>query len=140
MQFSKDIVAIGRYFRRCRNVYMENFGLKGIHARYLMEVSQTPGVSQDKLSQRLGVDKSNVARQVAMLEDNAFLLRKPSKEDKRVLCLYPTDKSLALLPDLQEAMEGWENAALSSLDPQERAQLLSLMNKMRQWTERSGME
>lgn len=140
MQFSKDIVGIGRYFRRCRNVYMENFGLKGIHARYLMEVSQTPGVSQDKLAQRLGVDKSNVARQAAMLEDNEFLLRKPSTEDKRVLCLYPTEKTLALLPGLREAMQNWEDAALGCLERQEKEQLLSLMSKVRIQTEGGGTE
>ncbi len=140
MQFSKDIAAVGRYFRRRRNQYMEAFGLKSIHARYLINVCQTPGISQDKLSQQLGVDKSNVARQVAVLEEKELLLRKPSTEDKRVLCLFPTEKTLALLPDLQEAMEGWENAALGSLNAEEKKQLLSLMAKVRAWTEGSGKE
>lgn len=140
MQFSKDVMAVSRYFRRRRNQYMEAFGLKSIHALYLIGVCQTPGISQDKLSQQLGVDKSNVARQVAVLEEKEFLLRKPFKEDKRVLCLYPTEKTLALLPGLREAMQGWENAALGYLEPQEKEQLLLLMAKVRVRTEGDGMQ
>ena len=140
MQFSKDVSAIGRYFRRRRNQYMEAFGLKSIHALYLIDVCQSPGISQDKLAQRLGIDKSNVARQVAILEENALLIRKPSTEDKRMLCLFPTEKTLTLLPNLQEAMQDWENAALGGLSTEEKKQLLTLIAKVRLRTEGSGTE
>lgn len=136
MQFSKDIAKISKYFRRRRNQYMEPFGLKGIHARLLADVFEDPGISQDKLAQRLCIDKSNVARHVAFLEENGFLERRPSREDKRVLCLYVTDKTRELLPGFQKAMNDWEGELLAALSREERGQLLCLLRKACATTER----
>lgn len=130
MQISKDIAAVGRYLRRHRNQYMEPFGLKSIHARYLIEVCENPGISQDGLTQLLNFDKSNVARQAALLEEQGFLQRSPG-EDKRVLRLYPTEKTLALLPGLQTAMDGWERDLLRSLTPEEESTFAALLAKIR---------
>lgn len=130
MQISKDIAAVGRYLRRHRNQYMEPFGLKSIHARYLIEVCENPGISQDGLTQLLSFDKSSVARQAALLEEQGFLQRSPG-EDKRVLRLYPTEKTLALLPGLQAAMDGWERDLLRSLTPEEESTFAALLAKIR---------
>ena len=134
MQISKDIATISRYLRRHRNEYMEPFGLKSIHARYLIEICQNPGISQDGLAQLLGFDKSSVARQATLLEEQGFLLRSPG-EDKRVLQLHPTEKTLALLPGLQAAMEGWEHNLVRDLTQEERALLAALLGKLRARTE-----
>lgn len=131
MQFSKDVAVIAKYFRQQRNQYVEPFGLKGLHARMLIDVCEHSGLSQDGLAQRMRIDKSNVARQVAVLEENGFLLRKPSGEDKRVMCLYPTQKTLELLPGLQEETERWEHVLLGVLTPGERIQLLELLHRVR---------
>lgn len=130
LQISADLAAVARYLRRQRNQYMEPFGLKSVHARYLIEVCENPGISQDGLTQRLGFDKSNVARQAALLEENGFLRRSPG-EDKRILQLYPTDKTLVLLPNLRQAMEGWEQELTRDLTGDEKALLEKLLSKVR---------
>lgn len=129
MQISKDVMTVARYLRRQRNRYMEPFGLKSIHARYLIEVCQNPGISQDGLTQLLGFDKSNVARQAALLEEDGFLRRCPGA-DKRVLQLHPTEKTLELLPNLQQAMDSWERELLQDLTPEEEAIFESLFAKV----------
>lgn len=132
MRISKEIVAVSRYFRQQRHGYMEQLGLKGLHARFLTDICQDPGISQDGLAQRIGIDKSNVARQVAFLEENEFLYREPSSSDKRVLCLYPTEKTLDMLPGLQAAMELWEQTLLQDLTEQEAEQLYALLARVSQ--------
>ena len=134
-KISKDIMSIARAMRRHRNAYMAPLGLKGLHVRYLMELCDTPGISQDRLAQRLGTDKSNVTRQVAVLEEQGYLLRQPSREDKRVLCLLPTEKTLQLLPHMQKSMEQWEDQLTEELTGQEYALLQSLLEKVRQKAE-----
>lgn len=129
MQISKDVMTVARYLRRRRNRYMEPFGLKSIHARYLIEVCQNPGISQDGLTQLLGFDKSNVARQAALLEEDGFLRRSPGT-DKRVLQLYPTEKTLELLPKLTQAMDSWEQELLQDLTSEEKAVFESLFAKV----------
>lgn len=134
MQFTKDISMISRYLRRQRNAYMEPLGLKSIHARYLMEVCQTPGLSQDALVQLLGFDKSGIARHAAYLEEEGYLERRPGK-DKRVLHLYPTEKTLQLYPKMQEAMNQWESTLLQGLSPEDRKTLKQLLAQVRRVAE-----
>lgn len=138
MQISKDIAAVSRHLRRRRNRYMEPFGLKSVHARYLLEIAQQPGISQDRLAQQLGFDKSNVTRQAALLEEGGFIRRQPSDQDKRVLQLYPTERTLTLLPQLQQAMEEWEQALTRMLTKEEKHALECLLAKLRRTAEQEG--
>lgn len=129
MQISKDLGTIGRYLRRQKHMYMEPLGLKGLHAGFLADICREPGISQDGLAQRIGVDKSNIARQAAILEEKGFLYRSQG-QDKRVLCLYPTEKTLALFPGLCSSMEQWEQTLLQDLSGEEIQQLSSLLAKV----------
>ncbi len=139
MQITKDLAAIGRYLRRCRHQYMAPFGLKSIHARLLIEVCENPGISQDGLGQKLGFDKSNITRQAAFLEEAGYLTRKQG-QDKRVLALYPTDKTAQLLPGLQEAMQEWEHSLLRELTAREQETLSLLLAKLRATAEREDRD
>lgn len=130
MEISKDLAAIGRYMRRQRNGYMAPFGLKGIHARLLLHILRTPGISQDGLAQRAGFDKSNIARQVALLEEKGYLRRSPDPQDKRVMQLFPTPQTQALEAELLEAMERWEQQLLKNLSQQERQTFGDLLKKV----------
>jgi len=134
-KISRDIMTVARAMRRHRNAYMEPLGLKGLHVRYLTEVCANPGISQEKLAQRLGTDKSNVARQAAVLEEGGYLLRSPAKEDKRVLCLRPTERTLELLPNMQENMDAWESRLTEALTAEEYGLLQSILEKVRKKAE-----
>ena len=131
MQITKDLAAIGRYLRRQRNRYMANLGLKGLHARLLLDILEHPGISQDGLAQLAGFDKSNIARQLAVLEEAGFVKRTPAPTDKRVLELTPTEKTLALQPELLCAMEKWEEELVAELSAEEIQTLTGLLNKLR---------
>lgn len=130
-QFSRDVNAIDRYLRRLRRQYMEPEGLKGIHARLIMAVNRTPGCSQDQLARRMWFDKSTIARQLEFLEKKGFITRTPSQTDKRVMCVYPTEKLVAFQPGLKAAMEEWEMELLSDLTFEEQVQLNALLAKVR---------
>ncbi len=131
-KFSRDINAIDRYLRGHRREYMEPLGLKGIHARLFMMISKTPGLSQDQLAKRIGFDKSTIARQLEQLEQMGYVNRNASEKDKRVLCVYPTEKMLEFVPGLKSAMQCWEDALLQELTEEELAQLTCIMEKIRE--------
>lgn len=130
-QFSSNFNAVDRYLRRYRREYMAPYGLKGIHARLFMAICRTPGCSQDQLAKRMWFDKSTIARQMELLEKKEFIIRKPSEKDKRVLCVYPTEKMLAIQPDLKMAMEQWEATLLQDLSEEEKQQLNDLLTRVR---------
>ena len=135
----RHLTAISRCGTEYRKQYLSAADIQGRHARYLIEICDRPGISQEGLSRRLLVDKSTVARQCVILEEADFLLRKPSTDDKRILQLFPTEKTLALLPTLTEAWDSWEALLTQDMTEDEKALAAELLVKMkikaRQWME-----
>lgn len=127
----RDITEITRCGVQYRTENLAPMGLKACHASYLSEICAEPGISQDTLAQRICINKSNVARQVAVLEEDGFILRKPSASDKRAMELYPTEKTLELLPQIRDILKCWENCITSTLTEEEKELLTSLLARMK---------
>lgn len=132
---SRNINAIDRYLRHKRREYMEPLGLKGIHAWLCVTICSLPGASQDQIVRKLWFDKSTIARQLELLESMGFVERRPSETDKRVLCVYPTEKLKDFLPGLHQAMEEGEEFLLQALEQEEQEQLIALLRKVRKRAE-----
>ena len=129
-QIIRDMLEISRCGVQYRSDYLAPMGLKSIHASYLTEVCANPGISQDKLARLICINKSNVARQVAVLEEDGFIIRTPSAADKRVIELYPTQKTLDLLPQITDMLMRWETCITKDLSDEEKELLSSLLRKM----------
>ena len=130
-QIIRDITEIARCGAQYRTEALAPMGLKACHASYLTEICAHPGISQDKLAARICINKSNVARQVAILEEGGFLQRSPSWEDKRIMKLYPTQKTLDLLPQIMDIMDAWQELLVKDLSWKEQELLEGLLEKMR---------
>ena len=129
-QIIRDMLEISRCGVQYRSDYLAPMGLKSIHASYLTEVCANPGISQDKLARLICINKSNVARQVAVLEEDGFIIRTPSAADKRVIELYPTQKTLDLLPQITDMLMRWETCITKDLSDEEKELISSLLRKM----------
>ena len=129
-QIIRDMLEISRCGVQYRSDNLAQFGLKSIHASYLTEICANPGISQDRLARIICINKSNVARQVAVLEEDGFVRRVPSAADKRVMELYPTEKTLEILPRINEMLMYWENCITHDLTEEEKELLSALLRKM----------
>ena len=130
-QIIKDMTEITRCGVDYRTEKLAPLGLKACHASYLLEICDEPGISQDKLAQRICINKSNVARQVSILEENGFVSRQPCTVDKRVMKLYPTEKTLEMLPQIQQIMNCWESCLTHDLTQEEMDTLSALLARMK---------
>ena len=130
-QIIRDMIEISRCGVQYRMDYLAPMGLKSIHASYLTEICANPGISQDKLARLIYLNKSNVARQVAVLEEDGFITRTPSASDKRAMELYPTQKTLDLLPQLNKLLSCWEDCITHDLSEEEKELLSGLLDKMK---------
>lgn len=130
-QIIKDMTEITRCGVQYRLDCLTPMGLKSCHASYLTEICRTPGISQDGLARLICINKSNVARQAAVLEEEGFITRKPSASDKRVMELYPTQKALDLLPQIADILKKWEVCITSELSEEEMELLSGLLAKMK---------
>jgi len=123
-----EIVRCGMQYR---NEQLAPFGLKSSHASYLLEICRSPGISQDTLAKRICFNKSNIARQIAVLEEGGFVRRKPGAEDKRVMELYPTEKTLELMPQIRQVLRSWRSYLMEGLSEEEIAVLDKALTSMR---------
>ena len=130
-QIIRDITEIARCGAQYRADQLEPMDLKGCHSSYLAEICAHPGISQDKLAKRICINKSNVARQAAILEEKGFVTRIPSATDKRIMELHPTQKTLDLLPTISGILKRWENCITGDLTEEELELLTRLLAKMK---------
>jgi len=130
-QIIRDITEISRCGAQYRADRLAPMGLKACHASYLTEICDCPGISQEKLAGRICINKSNVARQAAVLEEEGFITRNPSPADKRVLQLYPTEKALAIMDDIRGILVCWEDCIGHDLSEEEKELLSGLLAKMK---------
>ena len=130
-QIIRDITEIARCGAQYKADRLVPMGLKGCHASYLTEICANPGISQDQLAKRICINKSNVARQAATLEEEGFVTRTPSATDKRIMELHPTQKTLDLLPEISSVLKEWENCITGDLTAEELDLMAALVAKMK---------
>ena len=130
-QIIRDITEIARCTTQYRTEALAPMGLKACHASYLTEICATPGISQDQLASRICINKSNVARQAAILEEDGFIVRTPSPTDKRIMQLFPTQKTLDLLPQISKILSDLELCLTTGLTEAEKDLLENLLSQMK---------
>ena len=121
---------------RCQNLFrsarLKDTGLTAPYYNYVLPICRTPGLSQEQLARRVYFDKYNVTRHLARLEQDGYVQRLPSQEDKRVMLVYPTEKMLALLPEVRRSITDWDEYLFDALTPEELAQFDAILEKITQ--------
>lgn len=85
---TRCISVIARCSALKRSQAFKSLGITGCQHTYILNVCRNPGISQEQLANKIYIHKSNVARQVALLDKAGFLTRAPSSEDKRVMLIF----------------------------------------------------
>lgn len=129
---SRDITEIARCCAQYKVDMLSPMGLKGCHASYLSEICACPGISQEKLAQKICINKSNVARQAAILEEDGFIIRKPSESDNRCMELYPTEKTLELMPRITGILECWDQCITQELTEEDITMVTAILERMKE--------
>lgn len=127
-QILKEIQRSGRMYREEK---LAPYGLTPQHGIYLKEIGDAPGISQEQLAQRIFINKSNVARRVAAMEEEGFIQRRTCGKDKRVLRLYLTEKGEQLLPAIEKITQEWEQILVQQLTDSEQQILEILLLRLR---------
>ncbi len=125
------IAQIHRLDFQYRSAKFEPLGLKACHGKYLKVICDNPGICQEQLTGHMLVNKSNIARQVAILEEAGFVERRSCSKDKRMIRLYPTEKTLSMQHEILDVLSGWQAYLLQDLSEEEQQTLVTLLEKIR---------
>lgn len=88
------------------------------HYAFVLTICREPGRSQEELARELCINKSTVTRNLNYLEEREYITRIPLPNDKRQFSVYPTEKMLAVLPEIRQVSAEWM-ALLSEGIPQD---------------------
>ena len=126
----KYVKTISRCFTLYREEELKINELSGYQHPYLRRICENPGISQDQLAKMLHVNKSNVARQLALLEQNGYIVRKESSKDKRQFEVYPLEKGIEIYPRIIEVIEAWNEELLAGFSDEEKQQLFIMLDRL----------
>ncbi len=117
---------------RCAAIWradkLEGTELGDQHHSYILVVCRHPGISQDAIARRPFLNKSNVTRSLAYLEEHGFVTRERDREDRRQTLVYPTEKAFEVLPRVREIIKGW-NAYITEDFTEEELEMYFAMTR-----------
>lgn len=123
--FVKMINRIARLSALYREKELKRFGLGEMHHAYILGVCAEPGISQEELACKIFINKSNVARQLAQLEQKGFITRQSDQNDARRLRIFPTAKSLAIEAEIRSILADWNQSLLAEIPKEQQEAVLS---------------
>ncbi len=134
-----DLTYIARCGALYRNQKLEPIGLTARQGASLAAICTHPGITQEQLARRVVLNKSNITRQLTTLEEKGYVNRVTSPTDRRAIQLYPTEKAMAVLPQIQTVYRDWSALLLQDMTEEEsqllRRLLQQLKDKATDWME-----
>ncbi|CCU85223.1 transcriptional regulator, MarR family protein [Mesotoga sp. HF07.pep.5.2.highcov] len=118
---------------RSANVYfsreMQKYGLGSGHFFFLRVLMSKEGISQNELSDILGVDKATTAKAMSKLTEAGYVKREIDSLDTRVYKLFLTDNGKKIGQKLRKLGSELEEILTEGFSGDEKQQLLSLLER-----------
>jgi MarR family transcriptional regulator, organic hydroperoxide resistance regulator len=134
MNFNETIpflfAQISTYFKVEIEKQLNEFELHGGQIFILFELWQTDGLSQIKLSKKLGVSPPTVNKMIKSLKTNGFVVTKNSSEDGRIMQVFLTQKAIAIRLTVEEQWKKIEEKLVANLTVTEQLVLSQLFGKI----------
>lgn len=117
-----------------QNDFREALGHDGLAPRVFSALSlvvQFPEITQSALARRLGIERSGLVAIIDELESRQYLGRTTVPGDRRIQALVPTEDGRKAYEHALQVVRDHEAALLRNLSLSERAQLITLLQKIR---------
>ena len=118
---------------RCQATYRNVCAVEGLSAcqhTLLLAICRLSGCAQEDLARDIRLNKSTVARSLAVLEERGLVERKTNPSDKRQLLVYPTQTAKELLPRVRAVAEEWNTLLTDGILEEELAVFYAVLAKM----------
>lgn len=127
MQLLKWLSVTDRFYKIYLDKQLAPFGLNNSQYMFLIKICRSPGILQDSLLDMFYVHPSNIVRTIAALEKHGLITRSPNDKDKRTCKLYPTNRALSVIDEVQAVCEKTESLLLRDISEAEQKLLMQLL-------------
>ena len=126
----RSFIEFERRQRIFLNRELEKFGIQNMMIKYIASLHKCPGVSQDYLAEVHSVDKSHVARMSGKLEELGYVYRLQDESDRRINCLFLTEKGEELHNEIQILMMKWGTIISKNISVEDIEHTVSTVKKL----------
>lgn len=131
-EFSGLVSRAQKQLRRVQEKYMRDFGLRSVHVSCLLRLLDEPGgLSATGLSARCGVDRAQISRVTAELEERGLVCESAPGSKRRYRgSLTLTGKGLAQAKEMQAIVAEKLQAISGGLSQDEAAEFYAVFHKI----------
>lgn len=97
---------------------------------FLILIYENEGISMQNLAVKGCFDKGTITKSVQKLEEQGFVKIMAGNEDKRVRCLYTTEKAKEIIMDIYMIRRGWWERLTSDMSSDEETQFEASLEKL----------
>ncbi|MBO5946488.1 MAG: MarR family transcriptional regulator [Clostridia bacterium] len=122
---------------RCQAIYRQRAvvgsaadGLSAAMHPFVLNISNSPGRSQEQIARDLCINKSTACRALSTLETDGYILREENPLDKREMLIYPTERMLAAAIDVRAVSREWGRLITEDISEEELAVFDSVLNRI----------
>lgn len=127
MKLLKWLSVTDRFYKIYLDKQLAPFGINNSQYMFLIKICHSPGILQDSLMNIFYVHPSNIVRTVAALEKQGMITRSQHEEDKRTCKLYPTERALSIIDEVQTICEKTEALLLQGISESDKKLFMDLL-------------
>lgn len=110
---------------------LESYNIgKGQFHFFMYLLKNGDGISQEKLSEELNIDKGTTARALNILINNNYVIKKVDKKDHRINRIYLTDKARKIEKEIEKLNIKWEEIITYGISEEELKVFENVLDKM----------
>jgi DNA-binding MarR family transcriptional regulator len=130
-QFPGYLLArLGEASRRRFHKALEPEGLHPRHFGVMTMVAAHPGMSQQQLHEKTGIDPSSMVAVIDELQERGLAERRPDPQDRRARQVFLTEQGLATLERIRGLAANLQREFFGALTAEERKTLHALLRKL----------
>lgn len=119
---------------RCTQKYydkvLREFDIGAAQMTYLIMIYENEGLSMQDLANLGSFDKGTITKGIQKLEENGYITLIPNENDKRIKCLYTTQKARDIIAKIYMIRNEWWEHITSGLSLEEIDMFISLQDKI----------
>ena len=124
------LITILETMRNYTKAPLEKLGITHGHFITLLYISENEGLTQAQLAETHRKDRNIVSRNIDVLEEKGFVIRKRGITDRRSFTIHLTDLGHSVVSIHKDLIKEGEQEALRNLSKDEISISYSLLNKI----------
>ena len=125
------ICNVAMLWRRLLNAKIKTLGISGTEKRVMFSIACYPGLTQVQIAKRLELEPQNLVRLLDKLEAQDWIAKKADPQDRRVKCLYVTEKANQIIGQIKQLGNAVKPEILAGIDEKKLIQMVESLTAIK---------